>query len=355
MSQFPVVGLVLGLAAILALQGCGEKGGGGEGGDISTTVTTTAQKAPTTTAQKAPATTTTTTAITTTVAAATTTTATTSPRLYPGGLRYCEDLSTFYKVSYDLNGTKMAAGQCMPSLVPGAYYTNPGDKDPDGMSDKSWQCFSPDTAHYLWTNAHAVEQGFVGACIFGDYSSTTTPDQIDDCTMVQKAHPAKCSPGPSMYWGACYKKGSPEWKCVPLGDATIPGLAKGDCKAGVVNDAGGAPTKDFFDGVCRFKEETPVVYKCDTVTEYHEGDASTCSGGGANFDKACFTLKNGVGWQCMDPDTPWGASPCDWTQLPDSSGDFYKGACVFPGNDQYKHAVNAHNVTNVVKGVAIVI
>merc|ERR1712222_250257 len=107
----------------------------------------------------------------------------------------------------------------------------------------------------------------------------------------------------------------------------------------------GTPTGNFYNGVCRFKKEKSVVYKCDTVREYSPQDASTC--GGTPPDNACFTLKKGAYWQCFQKDqNP--TSPCDWTLLADGSNEFYRGACVFKGNKDYPDAEDAHNLTKVV-------
>merc|ERR1712232_555612 len=97
--------------------------------------------------------------------------------------------------------------------------------------------------------------------------------------------------------GACWSDVSENWKCIAIGESTIPGLAKGDCKAAVVLDDTGEPTKHFFDGLCQFAPEHQLVYKCDTVSNYHITTGLTC---GQHVDpvndKACFSLKHGVQW-----------------------------------------------------------
>lgn len=335
MSRFTVFELALVLAMMLALQGCG--GGNGGGSDKTTTVTTTDTTTLTTTSAKEKETTSTT----------STGTSTTTTRTYPGGLRYCEDISTFYQVSY-ANGTKKAQGMCLPSKSPGAYYTKQGEKDVDGKSDRPWMCFNPDFDKNRWTNeaARAMATPYEGACLFADYGSTTTPDEVEYCSEHLSHHPAVCAPGPSEYWGACWSSSSENWKCVPIGDESEAGLAKGDCKAQVLLDKRGAPTKRFYDGVCRFKQTKTVMYKCDTVATYSSTAGRTCGDG--SFDKACFTLKDGVYWQCFSKEQPFSTTPCDWIPLPDESDEFYRGACVFKGNEDYDDAADAHNLTQLV-------
>jgi hypothetical protein len=312
---------------MLTLHGCG---GGGSGGDGKTTKTT-----QTTTHTTTPA-----------------TTSITSTRTAPGGLRYCEDISTFYKVN-EANGTKYAVGQCLPSKSPGAYYTKSGEKDPnDPKSDRQWMCFSPDFEKSLWTDEEARKQDppFEGACLFADFNNKAKPVDVEDCSNHLSHHPAVCSPGPSQYWGACWSSTSEQWKCIPNKDDTIPGLAKGDCKAQVVLHEDGTPTTSFYDGACRFKEEKVVKYRCDTVPGYDAGDATTC-GGGSPPDNACFTLNKGANWQCFQKDQN-STTPCDWTLL-DGKKEFYKGACVFKGNADYQNATDAHNLSTVIKSFFI--
>jgi len=320
MSRFAVLGSAFALAATLALQGCG-------GGDGGVTVTTTA----------------------------TPTTTSTTTRLAPGGLRYCEDVSTFYRVNIDESGIKSAAGQCTPSLSAGAYYTKPGEKAQDGKSDREWMCFNPSFDKSLWTNEAAQKNDppFEGSCLFDEYESTTKPGDVEDCSQHLTHHPSACAPGPDMFWGACWSTFSENWKCVPKGDATISGLAKGDCKAQVLLDGNGAPTDSFYNGACRFKTEVLNKYKCETVPGYSSSIATTCGGGDGDYDKACFSLKSGANWQCFDKDTPFG-NPCDWTLLADGSKQFYTGACVFKGDVDWSDALDAHNLTKVVTHRVIV-
>jgi len=281
--------------------------------------------------------------------AVTTVTTTTTLSEGPGGLYFCEDLSTYYKVTYDSNSTKSAFGQCMPSTAPGAYYTSPGAKDTDGKSDKSWGCFNADFNKDLWTNEEAKAQGFTGACLMRDYGSSATRDTVDKCSEHLSHHPANCAPGPSMYWGACWSSHSENWKCVPVNDGTIDSLAKGDCTAEVLQTKSGSPTKHFYDGVCRFEPETTKVYKCDTVTTYCEETAGTCGQSvDETDDKACFSLDPDVQWSCISPKKTW-TTPCDWLLEPgtDNTKGFYKGACVFSQNKEYKHALDAGNLSAI--------
>jgi hypothetical protein len=315
-------GVALGAGAVLVLQGCG--GGGGGGGPSGGNTTTTTALRP---------------------AAATTTT---TVSVGPSGLYWCEDIGTNYKATYDSKGTKSAAGQCLPSATPGAYYTKPGQKDRDGKSDRPWGCFSPSLDHSLWTDKAARAQNFEGACLFKDYSSRATPESIDDCSKHLSHHPSVCAPGPSMYWGACWSSHSESWTCVPHGDRTIPGLAKGDCKARVLQEPAPStkPTKYFYDGVCRFDKPKATMYKCDTVPDYDKAQSGYCGQSvDTRTDKACFSLKSGVQWECFDEKTPF-ATPCDWTLQPGGSkDDYYRGACVFPRNKAYDEAIDAHNLT----------
>lgn len=282
------------------------------------------------------------------------TTQTTTPNpVGPTGLYWCEGVATYYKTSY-FNGTTSAAGQCLPSASPGAYYTKAGQKE--GKDDRSWECFSPDFDKSLWTNAQAKAQNYEGACLFKDFSSKVTPGDVDLCSAHLPYHPSVCAPGPSTYWGACWSSRSENWKCIPVGDATIPGLAKGDCKANVLLKPSPSlvPTKYFYDGACRFEKETPKIYKCDTVPDYSAASGSTCGQKvDTTSDKACFSLKSGVQWQCVAKGTAF-TTPCDWTLQPDLSKEFYKASCVFPQNDQYKTAIDASNLTLAFKQAVIV-
>lgn len=283
------------------------------------------------------------------------TTVTTTPGRGPSGLYWCEELPTYYKITYDTNATKTAAGQCMPSTTPGAFYTESGEKDSDGKSDRPWECFSPDFDKALWTDAEARAQGYTGACLNKDYGSSSTPETVDVCSKHLSQHPAVCAPGPVMYWGACWSNHSENWKCIPIGDATIDGLAKGDCKASVLLESGSSvPTQYFYDGACRFAPDASPLYKCDTVSNYDAEDAATC---GQKVDvtnlKGCFSLQTGIQWECL-PDKTAFPTPCDWMLQPGSTSDFYKGACVFPGSKQYKEAIDAHNLTETVNHQVIV-
>jgi hypothetical protein len=203
--------------------------------------------------------------------------------------------------------------------------------------------------------AKAHDPPFEGACWFADYSSDVTPAKVEDCDQHLDHHPAVCSPGPSTFWGACWSSQSENWKCVPKGDATIEGLAKGDCKAQVLQTADGTPTTSFYDGACRFKPHVLKKYKCDTVPGYSSSSSSTC--GLSNSDKACFTMQK-TPWQCYGKEENPSA-PCDWTLLPsdpdaNSDSKFYTGYCVFPGNQDYKDALDAHNLTKAVDHRVIV-
>jgi hypothetical protein len=257
-------------------------------------------------------------------------------------------MPTFYKVHYDADtGTKSASGQCKPSQTPGAYYTLKGEKDDDGKSDRSWSCWNTNMDKSLWTNEEARKQNFAGACMFKDFSSTTQPQDVEDCSEHLSHHPAICQPGPSVYWGACWSSRSENWHCIPQGDQAIQGLAKGDCSADVLlQDKSSDPTDFFFDGVCRFPEEHPTMYKCESVTSYSKGDAGTCGQkvDQQGTDKACFSLTHGMQWTCFDKKTDF-PTPCDWTLQPSGPQAFYRGSCVFEGNKFWKHAVDARNLT----------
>lgn len=308
---------LLSFGAMLVLQGCG--GGGSGSSDTTNTKTTT------------------------------TTTTTTSPPKACSGFYCCQDLPTYYKVTYGKDGVKTAAGQCLPSKSPGAYYTQLGEKDSDGKSDRPWGCFAPDFDRALWTDAEARAHNFEGACLIKDYGSPATPGSADVCSKHLSHHPAVCAPGPSMFWGACWSGHSENWKCVPANDPTIDGLAKGDCKANVLlQPSSSVPTQYFFDGVCRFAPDTSPMYKCDTVPSYNSESAATCGQKvDITDDRACFSVTSGVQWECL-PDKKGFPTPCDWTLQPGATSDFYKGQCVFPGNKQYKDAIDAHNLTETI-------
>lgn len=277
-----------------------------------------------------------------------TTTLTTTPPVGPSGLPWCESIGTYYKVTFS-NGTDQyaAAGQCLPSIVPGAYYTKAGEKDFDGKSDRPWSCFSPNFDPTLWTNAAARARNppFEGACLFKDYRSTATPESVEDCSKHLSHHPSVCAPGPSIYWGACWSHRSENWKCIPKDDQSIPNLAKGDCKAAVLLEPGSSvPTQYFYDGLCHFPEEDTKLYKCDTVPGYSQASGSTCGQTvDTTDDKACFSLVSTQAWQCVAKGNDFN-QPCSWTVTPDPK-EFYYGACVFPSNKKYTIAVDASNLT----------
>lgn len=325
MMRSVTCGVALSATAMLLLQGCGGGGGGGPpGGDTTRPPTTTST--------------------TTTLSAG------------PSGLYWCEEIASYYKITYGADGTKSAAGQCIPSTVPGAYYTKAGDKGADGKSDKPWECFSPDFEKDLWTDKAAQAQGYSGACLFRDFHNSKTPDDVDDCAKHLDHHPALCAPGPSMFWGACYSSHSENWRCIPKESPNIPGLAKGDCKAGVLPETGSStPTKYFYDGACRFGKDTTPTYKCDTISSYEKSRGLTCGQDVDKMaDKACFSVKSGVQWVCSDKGTPFPAAPCDWTVQPDGSKDFYRAACLFPRNDGYDKALDGHNLTATVRQEMVV-
>jgi len=272
--------------------------------------------------------------------------------LGPSGQPYCEDISTFYARHFE-DGAKTAHGQCKPSVSPGAFYTKPGDKAADGKSDKSWSCWSSDFAKFNRNDQEAKKQGFEGACEMRDWDSGIKPDQVPYCSTKMHHHPASCTPGPQQYWGACWSKHTENWLCIPKDSELIPGYALGDCKSSVpIVPVTSAPTPWFFDGACRFEEEHPKTYKCDTVPTYHEGVATTCGQRvDVTDDKACFSLIDGSQWSCIgigeDFDT---VPPCSWTKDPKGTENqpFYKGRCVFKRDkDLYDSALDASNLTMI--------
>lgn len=309
-------GVALGSAAVLVLQGCG--GGGSDGPPTTTTTTTTSTLVPDA----------------------------------PGGLYWCEELSTFYKLHFGDDGQESASGQCQPAHVPGAFYTKPGEKDGDGKSDRPWECFSPDFSPDLRTNKEALKQNYQGACVFRDFNNPTKPEDVDDCSKHLDHHPSVCAPGPGANWGACWSFHSENWRCIPWGDSNIPDLAAGDCKAGVVLEtASSTPTKYFFDGVCKFGKDTTPEYKCDTVPNYDKSSSASCGQDiDTQTDKACFSTKAGVQWGCFAGGTPFSSTPCDWTIQPDGTNTFYKAACLFDRNANYSKALpyNSTVASNVV-------
>lgn len=270
---------------------------------------------------------------------------------------YCEEIGTFYRTFYS-DSAKGGAGQCKPSLTPGAYYTKAGDKDPDGKSDKVWSCWDADTAHHLRNDEEARKAGYEGACQFKDYSSTTKPADLKRCSQYLEHHPALCTPGPTQYWGACYSEHTDQWLCVETDSTNIDGYAKGDCKAQVpIKGHGSAdPEPYFFDGACTFAADTVPLYKCDTVPGYDPELAGTCGQiQSTEYDKACFIVNpdDDQAWHCVDEGSDFQA-PCDW-QTYDDGNKFYKAGCVFKQNDLYSTAKDASNLTLKVKQPAVVI
>lgn len=279
----------------------------------------------------------------------TTTTTTAVPTLPPctpdskTGLCWCEEVQSFYKVSY-VNSTKNAGGQCLPSSTPGAYYTSaahPGDvAKVDPKDDPTWSCWNTETIGR--DKAAARARNYEGACQFKDYDSKTTPGDVPDCDTKMDHHPANCAPGPTAFWGACYSQKSENWKCIPKGDPLVEGYAQGNCKAEVVlKPQSSVPEPFFFSGVCRFLPEHPKVYKCDTVPGYNANEASCCGQKvDETDDQACFSVTPGNVWTCS---TTKPTTPCDWTVTTNKM--FYKGYCVFPQNSAYKTALDASNLT----------
>jgi len=262
-----------------------------------------------------------------------------SANLIQTGLCWCEDISTFYALA-DNNDTLTAHGQCLPSTTPGAYYTKPGQKDATNpKNDKAWACWNAQTIGR--TDADAKAHGYEGACKFKDYDSKATRGDAKDCIKYLSHHPKVCSPGPMAFWGACWTNTSTNWDCIPLGDSTIDGLAKGDCKARVVLETGtSTPTKHFFDGLCHFAPEKVIKYKCDTIPKYDKSKGGTCGQTvDTSTDKACFSL-SGDGWQCYKPEQNM-TSLCDWTTWSGSTDEdpFYTGECLFDRNPGYKNAI----------------
>lgn len=270
-------------------------------------------------------------------------------------MRYCEEVDTFLKNTVDDTGAIQLSSQCKPSQCPGAQYTKLGQKDPDGKSDKMWGCLNPDNVkHDQMNDAYAKANGFEGACEFKDYGRHVNPSAVGDCAKQLSHHPAVCAPGPTAFWGACYSKQTEGWYCINKGDANIPGLASGDCKAQPVNDKGEWKNY-FYDGVCQFPPEVQKKYKCDTVPSYDINSGSTCGRNvGATADKACFALKAGDSWQCMEKETPFSDQPCDWTVVGSDTSEFFRGACVFKNNEDYADALDAKNLTKAVPRTVVV-
>jgi len=317
-KQICVTAAVAG-GAMLTLQGCG----GGDGPVATTTPGPTTQPGPTP-----------------------------DPKT---GLDWCEEVPSYYKITYSVNGTvttKSATGQCLPSSTPGAYYTKTVKREP-GVNDAVWGCWNDETIGR--TNADAIAKGFAGACEFKDYKSKTTPGDVEFCSKHLDHHPAVCSPGPTTFWGACWSKFSENWKCIPQGDAGIAGYAQGNCKSEVLLEtATSVPTSHFYDGACRFAQDEPKVYKCDTVTSYDKNTGGTCGQSvDTSDDQACFSTKSGDTWQCIAIGSKGPNEPCDWT-LVGGQKEFYKGYCVFPQNKKYAKALDAHNLTAMLNKEVIV-
>lgn len=95
-----------------------------------------------------------------------------------------------------------------------------------------------------------------------------------------------------------------------------------------------AEAGQLYTDVCRFVEEKPHPYKCDTVNTYSKGDGGTCGSDLNTWDNACFDETQGVVWQCF-PNSTNISTPCLWTM---STQGFYDGWCLFPGNPGYKDA-----------------
>jgi hypothetical protein len=243
----------------------------------------------------------------------------------------CTDLPSF-KHSYSDEETEELVfhGQCDISASPGAYFSSSGDEE--------WSCWSEETPAELRNDAHAIEAGFVGACNFGEWYMALGPEDAETCDRV----PVDCSPGGSVFWGACHTALSDEWLCIQRPDQVkheeeqervVEQFAGGACKALAIRDD---TEGNMYAGVCAFKNEEQELFKCDTVdATYEDGNAGTCGGG--DFDSACFSLVPGVIWQCFPEtlDNPGCAS------TPSSDG-MYEGACLFPGAEGYAEARNAN-------------
>lgn len=255
-------------------------------------------------------------------------------------------VSAFFSIA---NGLKECPSvQCQPSKHPGAFYTDELNDD----DDKEWECWDPDEPVTKGTDAEAEamakEKGFAGACIFADYKSTTTPEEVPFCSEFLDHNPGECHPGPETYWGACVTNTSEKWKCLAKDDTElIAGVAKGDCKFFHENK---------YKDVCRFEiDDKP--FKCPTVPTYLAEDSSTCSSlpkegeegeEVAPVRSACFSLAERIPWSCQ-ADSAQESRSCSWTHLKGkkafmkrliSAGIYYDGLCLLPGSPGYDQAAD---------------
>lgn len=223
-------------------------------------------------------------------------------------------------------------GQCKPSASPGAYYSK--------HANQRWGCWSDETPLDLRTDSAAKEFGYEGACLFLDWYAATQPKDVDTCDHV----PIDCSPGGSLYWGACHSKMSEKWTCFRQPrQADDPGSAQeviqqvavGDCKSMAIRDD---EEGNFYDGACKFEQKRRVNYKCDTIPTFGEDDAHTCAPK-SEFHSACFSLTDKVAWQCFPKqlDNPG----CEFTPSPDG---MYDGTCFFNKARGYRRAQNGANL-----------
>ena len=168
----------------------------------------------------------------------------------------CTDLPSF-KHSYSDEETEELVfhGQCDISASPGAYFSSSGDEE--------WSCWSEETPAELRNDAHAIEAGFVGACNFGEWYLALGPEDAETCDHV----PVDCSPGGSVFWGACHTALSDDWLCIQRPDQVkheeeqervVEQFAGGACRALALRDD---LEGNMYAGVCAFKNEQQELFK----------------------------------------------------------------------------------------------
>jgi hypothetical protein len=219
-------------------------------------------------------------------------------------------------------------GKCHISVSPGACYTL-DDSDP------TWQCWNNETAAESRTDADCKDKvGKAGACVFKEREALAkkTDTDLPNCQDVGvKSH---CHPIKDM-WGACYTKDSSNRQCITKDNEGIGGYRTGDCKTTPVE----VNSTVAFDDVCVFRDVEQSVFKCPSVPSFKKDDpAASCTQEGVSY--ACFSLREGVTWQCVDDNAS--VPSCISIEIPKDQqaeeGETYDGVCVHEGSSSWKAA-----------------
>merc|ERR1712187_418583 len=173
--------------------------------------------------------------------------------------------------------------------------------------------------------------GKAGACVFKerDTLAKRTDDDLAHCQDV--GHKSDCQGA----WGACYSEDSGLFYCITKDNEAIGGCRAGDCKTTPVE----VNSTVVFDDVCIFTAVEQTLFKCPSVPSFKKDDAAaSCNQEGVSY--ACFSLREGVTWQCLTGDAS--VPNCIATQMPlneqAEKGETYDGVCVHEGSSSWESA-----------------